>query len=50
MVSGDVGETATTTETDEDTCKETKSAKRKIPMLFVWEDGVVVVAQPLRVG
>ncbi|XP_035580372.1 U6 snRNA-associated Sm-like protein LSm3 [Zalophus californianus] len=65
MILGDVEETATTTEIDEETYyiyinqqniyryinqKIYKSTKRNIPMLFVWGDGVVLVAPPLRVG
>ncbi|XP_037589818.1 U6 snRNA-associated Sm-like protein LSm3 [Cebus imitator] len=51
MILGDVEETVTTIETDEETYEEIyKSMKRNIPMLFVRGDGVVLVAPPLRVG
>ncbi|XP_042812493.1 U6 snRNA-associated Sm-like protein LSm3 [Panthera pardus] len=51
MILGDVEETMTTIEIDEETYKEVyKSTKRNIPMLFVQGDGVVLVAPPLRVG
>uniref|UniRef100_H0XY10 U6 snRNA-associated Sm-like protein LSm3 n=1 Tax=Otolemur garnettii TaxID=30611 RepID=H0XY10_OTOGA len=49
MILGDVEETVTTIETDEEIYEE-KSTKRIIPMLFVRGDGVVLVAPPLRVG
>ncbi|XP_053229108.1 U6 snRNA-associated Sm-like protein LSm3 [Podarcis raffonei] len=48
---GDVEETVTTIEMDEETYEEIyKSTKRNIPMLFVRGDGVVLVAPPLWVG
>nr|XP_035975214.1 U6 snRNA-associated Sm-like protein LSm3 [Halichoerus grypus] len=48
---GDVEETVTTIEIDEETYEEIyKSTKWNIPMLFVQGDGVVLVAPPLRVG
>uniref|UniRef100_A0AAQ5Z9C4 U6 snRNA-associated Sm-like protein LSm3 n=1 Tax=Amphiprion ocellaris TaxID=80972 RepID=A0AAQ5Z9C4_AMPOC len=51
MILGDVEETVTTVEIDEETYEELyKSTKRNIPMLFVRGDGVVLVAPPLRVG
>uniref|UniRef100_A0A8B9KH42 U6 snRNA-associated Sm-like protein LSm3 n=1 Tax=Astyanax mexicanus TaxID=7994 RepID=A0A8B9KH42_ASTMX len=51
MILGDVEETVTTVEIDEETYEEIyKSTKRNIPMLFVRGDGVVLVAPPLRVG
>ncbi|KAI1234486.1 hypothetical protein IHE44_0003539 [Lamprotornis superbus] len=49
MILGDVEETVTTIEIDEETYEEIyKSTKRNIPMLFVRGDGVVLVAPPLR--
>ncbi|KAL1251033.1 hypothetical protein QQF64_018829 [Cirrhinus molitorella] len=49
MILGDVEETVTTVEIDEETYEEIyKSTKRNIPMLFVRGDGVVLVAPPLR--
>ncbi|KAK1900876.1 U6 snRNA-associated Sm-like protein LSm3 [Dissostichus eleginoides] len=48
MILGDVEETVTTVEIDEETYEELY--KRNIPMLFVRGDGVVLVAPPLRVG
>uniref|UniRef100_A0A2I3GPA7 U6 snRNA-associated Sm-like protein LSm3 n=1 Tax=Nomascus leucogenys TaxID=61853 RepID=A0A2I3GPA7_NOMLE len=51
MILGDVEETVTTIEIDEETYEEIyKSTKRNIPMLFVRGDGVVPVAPLLRVG
>nr|XP_055193348.1 U6 snRNA-associated Sm-like protein LSm3 [Nyctereutes procyonoides] len=51
MVLEDVEETVTTIEIDEETYEEIyKSTKWNILMLFVWGDGVVLVAPPLRVG
>ncbi|KAK7916288.1 hypothetical protein WMY93_012049 [Mugilogobius chulae] len=51
MILGDVEETVTTVEIDDETYEELyKSTKRNIPMLFVRGDGVVLVAPPLRVG
>ncbi|CAD7671544.1 unnamed protein product [Nyctereutes procyonoides] len=51
MILGDVEETVTTIEIDEETYEEIyKSTKWNIPMLFVRGDGVVLVAPPLRVG
>ena len=51
MILGDVEETVRMIEIDEETYEEIcKSTKRNIPMLFVWGDGVVLVAPPLRVG
>ncbi|XP_035555199.2 U6 snRNA-associated Sm-like protein LSm3 [Canis lupus familiaris] len=47
MTLGDVEETVTTIEIDEEIYKSTK---RNIPMLFVQGDGVVLVAPPLRFG
>ncbi|KAG8128083.1 hypothetical protein E2320_014963 [Naja naja] len=50
MILGDVEETVTTIEIDEETYEEIyKSTKRNIPMLFVRGDGVVLVAPPLRI-
>ncbi|GAB0194505.1 U6 snRNA-associated Sm-like protein LSm3 [Grus japonensis] len=51
MILGDVEETVTTIEIDEETYEEIyKSTKRNIPMLFVRGDGVVLVAPPLRLN
>ena len=51
MILGDVEETMTTIEIDEETYEEIyKSTKRNIPMLFVQGDGVVLVAPLLRVA
>ena len=51
MILGDVEETVTTIEIDEETYEEIyKSTKRNIPMLFVRGDGIVPVTPPLRVG
>ncbi|CAD7686537.1 unnamed protein product [Nyctereutes procyonoides] len=50
MILEDVEETVTTIEIDEETYEEIhKSTKWNIPMLFVWGDGRVLVASPLRV-
>ena len=49
MVLGDVEETVTTVEMDEETYEEIiKTSKRQIDMLFVRGDGVVLVSPPLR--
>lgn len=49
MVLGDVQETVTTTEIDEETFEEiVKTSSRTVPMLFVRGDGVILVAPPLR--
>jgi len=51
MVLGDVEETITTVEIDEDTYEELfKSTKRSIQMLFVRGDGVILVSPPTRPG
>uniref|UniRef100_A0A8C2LPD1 U6 snRNA-associated Sm-like protein LSm3 n=1 Tax=Cricetulus griseus TaxID=10029 RepID=A0A8C2LPD1_CRIGR len=52
MILGDIEEAVTTMiETDEETYEEIyKSTKWNIPMLFIWGDGVVLVAPSLRVG
>uniref|UniRef100_A0A8C6E1H7 U6 snRNA-associated Sm-like protein LSm3 n=1 Tax=Moschus moschiferus TaxID=68415 RepID=A0A8C6E1H7_MOSMO len=50
MILGDVEETVTIIETDEETHEEIyKSTKWNILMLFVWGDGVMLVALPLRI-
>lgn len=49
MVLGEVEETITTVEIDEETYEEVyKTTKRSIPMLFVRGDGVILVSPPLR--
>ncbi|EDV25384.1 uncharacterized protein TRIADDRAFT_23866 [Trichoplax adhaerens] len=51
MVLGDVEETITTVEIDDETFEELyKTSKRQIPMLYVRGDGVILVSPPLRVG
>ncbi|KAL4700161.1 hypothetical protein H8957_000201 [Semnopithecus entellus] len=51
MTLGDVEDTVTTIESDEETYEEIyKSTKQNLPMLFVWGDGVVLVAPPLGFG
>ncbi|XP_048211785.1 U6 snRNA-associated Sm-like protein LSm3 [Perognathus longimembris pacificus] len=51
MILGDVEETVTTIEIDEETYEEIyKSTKQSIPMFFVQGDGVILVVLPLRVG
>ncbi|XP_076096136.1 U6 snRNA-associated Sm-like protein LSm3 isoform X1 [Mytilus galloprovincialis] len=51
MIMGDVEETVTTVEIDEETYEEIyKSTKRNIPMLFVRGDGVILVSPPMRTG
>ena len=51
MVLGDVEETITTVEIDEETYEEVyKSFKRSIPMLFVRGDGVILISPPVRGG
>eukprot|EP00903_Cladosiphon_okamuranus_P011142 g10516.t1 len=49
MVLGDVEETVTTVEVDEDTFEEiVRTSKRSIEMLFVRGDVVILVSPPLR--
>eukprot|EP01098_Paradermamoeba_levis_P004665 TRINITY_DN1987_c0_g1_i1.p1 TRINITY_DN1987_c0_g1~~TRINITY_DN1987_c0_g1_i1.p1 ORF type:complete len:100 (-),score=37.00 TRINITY_DN1987_c0_g1_i1:194-493(-) len=49
MVLGDVEETITTIEIDEETKEEIiKPTKRRIPLLFVRGDGVILISPPLR--
>ena len=49
MVLGDVEETVTTTEVDEETDEEiVKKATRQVGMLFVRGDTVVLLSPPLR--
>ena len=51
MVLGEVEETITTIEIDEETYEEVyKTTKRSIPMLFVRGDGVILVSPPSRTG
>ncbi|CAD7693823.1 unnamed protein product [Nyctereutes procyonoides] len=51
MILGDVEETVITIEIDEEIYEEIyKSTKQNILMLFVWGNGVVLVATPLRLG
>ena len=49
MILGEVEETVTVIEIDEETYEEVfKSTKRTIPMLFVRGDGVILVSPPMR--
>ena len=49
MVLGEVEETVTTVEIDEETYEEVyRTTKRNIPMLFVRGDGVILVSPPMR--
>ena len=49
MVLGDVEETATTVDVDEDTYEEImRATTRRVPFLFVRGDGVILVSPPLR--
>nr|ALS05276.1 U6 snRNA-associated Sm-like protein LSm3 [Tortanus forcipatus] len=49
MVLGEVEETVTIVEIDEETYEEVyKATKRNIPMLFVRGDGVILVSPPMR--
>jgi len=49
MVLGEVEETITIVEIDEETNEEHfRTNKRKIPMLFVRGDGVILVSPPMR--
>lgn len=51
MILGDVEETVTTLEIDEETYEEIyKQSKRNIAMLFVRGDGVILVSPPMRTG
>lgn len=49
MILGDVEETITASEVDEETFEEiVRTSKRQIPMLFVRGDCVVLISPPLR--
>merc|ERR1712141_235927 len=49
MILGDVEETVTTAEIDEETYEEVyRSTKRNIPMLYVRGDSVILVSPPSR--
>ncbi|EPS65101.1 hypothetical protein M569_09680 [Genlisea aurea] len=49
MILGDVEETVTTVEIDDETYEEiVRNTKRIVPFLFVRGDGVILVAPPLR--
>jgi len=51
MILGEVEETVTTIDIDEETYEEVhKTTKRTIPMLFVRGDGVILVSPPMRAG
>mmetsp|Transcript_8698 Transcript_8698/g.9879 ORF Transcript_8698/g.9879 Transcript_8698/m.9879 type:complete len:104 (+) Transcript_8698:24-335(+) len=51
MVLGNVEETVTQVEIHEETYEEiVKSSKRKVELLFVRGDGVILVSPPLRIG
>lgn len=51
MVLGDVEESVTTVEIDEETYEEVfKTSKRTVAMLFVRGDGVILVSPPVRGG
>lgn len=51
MILGDVEETVTMVEIDEETYEEVyKQTKRTIPMLFVRGDGVILISPPMRAG
>mmetsp|Transcript_839 Transcript_839/g.1316 ORF Transcript_839/g.1316 Transcript_839/m.1316 type:complete len:93 (+) Transcript_839:15-293(+) len=51
IILGDTEETITKYEFDEDTGEEfINSTKRKIPMLFVRGDVVILISPPLRTG
>ena len=50
MVLGDVEETVTIVDLDEETYEEVyRSTKRNIPMLFVRGDKVILVSSPIRI-
>lgn len=49
MILGDVEETVTTTDVDEETFEEiVRTQKRTLPFLFIRGDGVVLISPPLR--
>eukprot|EP01147_Barroeca_monosierra_P003207 gene3207-8229_t len=49
MVLSDVIETTRTTDIDEETCEEIiKTTERRMPMLYIRGDGVILVAPPMR--
>ncbi|KAG9151726.1 hypothetical protein Leryth_002011 [Lithospermum erythrorhizon] len=49
MILGDIEETVTTVEIDDETYEEiVRTTRRNIPFLFVRGDGVILVSPPLR--
>jgi U6 snRNA-associated Sm-like protein LSm3 len=49
MILGDVEETVTSVEVDDETYEEiVKTQKRAMPFLFVRGDGVILISPPLR--
>ena len=49
LVLGQVEETITSVEMDDETCEEIiKTSKRQIGMVFVRGDGVILISPPLR--
>jgi U6 snRNA-associated Sm-like protein LSm3 len=49
MILGEVEETVTIIDIDEETMEEmVKTQKRNIPYLFIRGDGVILIAPPLR--
>lgn len=49
LILGDVEETVTSSEVDEETFEEiVKTTKRQVPYLFVRGDGVILISPPLR--
>lgn len=49
MILGEVEETVTSVEVDEETQEEIlRTAKRSIPYLFIRGDGIILISPPLR--
>jgi U6 snRNA-associated Sm-like protein LSm3 len=49
MILGEVEETVTTMEVDDETDEEiVKTQKRQIPYLFIRGDGIILISPPLR--
>ena len=49
MILGEVEETVTVVEIDDETYEETsRSTKRAVPFLYVRGDGVILVSPPIR--
>ncbi|KNC77571.1 hypothetical protein SARC_09974 [Sphaeroforma arctica JP610] len=51
MILGEVEETITSVEIDDETLEEMiRTTKRQVPLLFIRGDGVILVSPPARAG